>query len=211
MQWIQQSIAFYKNNLRHALYLACLSLIVLVAASMLGLIGALVASVGFSYLQTLVFLSTPRHHRGAIESKLRASSLHFSLLGLSLLLLPTNIMCGSLIGILFSDQSWWVMLVMTLGIGPVIGLFYLCIAYTIGFIVLEDLKLRVAFDRAFAMVLKNSRKILGYLGVLFLLLVASIIPLGFGLVFSLPILLYSCSFSFEGLRSSAKAATSATT
>jgi uncharacterized membrane protein len=199
MKWIRQSFALFKTNPRQGLYVAVASLGFLVVSSFLVFGGVWLASLGMVYLQAFLYLKLSQPELNLRFFELKKFPGHRSLIVLSVLMAPTNMMMGTLIALIEGDQSWIATLILSVVFSMVCSCVYILIFHAVGFVVIKKQSLVVAADSSLRGFHKNSRAliVLGFL--LMLVLALGALPLGVGLFLALPLIFYSYYFSFREL------------
>jgi hypothetical protein len=126
------------------------------------------------------------------------------------ILIPTNIMMGSVSGLAQGSESMFLALFMIAAFSLMCALAYLVIAHTIGFIVIKKLRFGLALEAALQGVGKNRKAFFTLCCLSALALLLSILPFGMvtgaGLIVSLPMHFYVYYFSFQDFYPAAKAA-----
>ncbi len=125
-----------RSNLSDVLILSCLMLFSLYLSSLLGFLGVLLASACIVILLSGFFqyMSDPSHS----VHKIQITKNKKDLLAVALLLAPTNIMLGTLVGILQGMPSMALSLVMIVIFSFICSLAYVGIMHTICFLILEN-------------------------------------------------------------------------
>ncbi len=200
MNWIKQSWAFQMKNPRESLLLAIFTLAALYAASLIHFAGVLIASLFFVMLQAFIFQSdlkwdSPKKHFREIFSKKALPS--FVLL--AVFSSPTTVMMGSAIGLLQGHDSWVLVALMVGVFSTICSLTYLLIAHAIGFFTHDRISLRKALTLSIRGFLKKKTQLLGLSFFLALVFIASALPFGAGLIFTLPLQFYVYYFSYQDL------------
>lgn len=192
MKWIKQSFIFAFRQPRESLILAIIGLATLYLSSWIPLAGIAICSIVFIF--TLVFLTN--HMNSLPLFKVKNPS---SLLLTAVLLIPTNIMMGSVIGLLQGADQ----LLLTLAIVTVFSVFcalsYLTLAHTVGFIVLEGMHLQKAMDAALKGFAQHRLHLLMVSCLSAIILIAAAVPRGWGFIIAIPIHFYLYYFSFRDL------------
>lgn len=199
MKWIRQSFALFKANPRQGLYVAVAGLGILVLSSFLGFAGVWFASLGMVYLQAFLFLKFSQPELSLRFFDLKNFPGQRSLIVLSVLMAPTNMMMGTLIALIQGDQSWIATLLLSVVFSMVCSCVYILIFHAVGFVVIKKQSLVLAADSSLRGFHKNGRDLLALGFLLMVILALGALPLGVGLFLALPLIFYSYYFSFREL------------
>lgn len=195
MKWIQQSVVLFRAQLRQSLYVAVFALGVLMLSSLLGLVGVWLASISMIYLQAYLFLKMTGHDLKFYEVKKIPDAKALFLL--SLAMVPTNMMMGTLIGLLQGSDSVASSALLIVLFSVVCSYIYIVLFHAVGFAVLRRLGFRGALDTALKGTRKNKKSLLSLGFFLILILGICALPMGLGLAFALPVAFYSYFYSFR--------------
>lgn len=199
MKWIRQSFDLFKADPRQSLYIAVISLGLLVVSSFLNFGGVWIASLGLIYLQAFLFLKLSRSGTNPNLPEIKRMPGHRSLILLSVFMVPTNMMMGTLMALAQGDQPWWILAVMIGGFTIICSCVYILIFHAVGFVILKNQNLGRAMDSALRGFHKNGRSLIGLGILLTLIFILGALPFGVGLVVALPLILYAYYFSFRSL------------
>lgn len=197
MKWIQQSVALFKAQPRQSLYIAIFALGILLLSSLVPFVGVWFASIGLIYLQAYLFLKMTGSKIEFYELKKIPGAK--SLLWLSLVMIPTNMMMGTLIGLIEGSDAPLSAISLIIVFSMVCSYIYILIFHAVGFIVLKGLTFRWAFDAAIKGMKKNKKPLLVLGLFLIVILALATLPMGAGLVLGFPIAFYSYYYSFREL------------
>lgn len=192
MKWIKQSFIFMFKNLKVSLILAIVGMLTVFLSSKLNLLGAILTSVIFVFTLAALFNYFAKRPLHRCKNKT-------SLFLIAIFSVPTNIMMGSVLGILQGADTVFLTLSVVVVFSVFCALSYIIIAHIVGFIVLQDM----FFEKALKAALNGLREhrlnmlMLSCLSSVILMLAA--LPMGLGLIIALPMHFYMYYFSYNDL------------
>lgn len=192
MKWIKQSFIFAFRNPKESLILIIVGLLSLFISSKLAIIGAVLTSVILAFIQAAVYNHLLKRPFFQIKNK-------SSLLLLAMLSIPTNIIMGSVVGLIQGSDNISLSLPMVVVFAIFSALSYIVIGHVVGFIVLQEMHFEKSLNAALAGFKKNRMNIFILSCLSAVLLMLSALPLGLGLIVVLPIQIYLNGFSFLDL------------
>lgn len=195
MNWIKQSFVFMRNNLSDALILSCLMLFCLYVCSLMGFLGVIVASLAIVILLSAFFqyISVPNN---AIKN-VKLFKNKKDLLLVALLLAPTNIMLGTLVGVLQGMPSFLLSITMIIIFSFICSIAYIVIMHSICYLVLKDKNFSESLTLA-SKNIGNHKKDFAYLAmVISTSCILGFMTYGLLLVIAIPLIFIAGFFSFH--------------
>ena len=192
MNWIKQSFIFAFKNPKESLFLIIAGMLSLYVTSFNAIVGAVITSIVFAFAQAAVFNHFAKKPLLQIKNK-------SSLLLMALLSIPTNIIMGSVVGLIQGAETVPMALMLVVIFAIFSALSYIVIGHAIGFIVVQEMHFEKSLNAALSGFKKHRLHLLMLSCLVSIILMFSALPMGLGLIIALPIQFYVNGFSFNDL------------
>ena len=195
MHLFKQAMIQYKTHWQESLLIGLFSLLCVLAAPAIPLVGSFFLSLVILSFQLVIWFRL-ENNRWPVKSDLFPRSL-IPLLVCALVMTPTSILIGSAHGMLQSPQNVLTSWPLSLGLLFVGIYFYFLIAHALLLTRASDLGIAKALDRAALDTMRNFRVFAPLCLIFAVLFLISQQTAGLGWIAALPLLYYACSSSFS--------------